>query len=147
MAKINKDNNISKLETIQQYPNTELLTSVCKSFEENEISFTVTHRGKSSPICNCNTVRDLLKNVFYPIIQNNLNDFEKGPKQAEPDYYGINKRFEFEQKAFMKSPKFSIGNFTSYVNMLCEDDGVCKKLFQSKYLVFEYTIIREKISP
>jgi len=49
-----------------------------------------------------------------------LDDFEEGPKQASPDYYGINKHFEFEQKVFMKSPGFDIGNFTSYINMLCE---------------------------
>jgi hypothetical protein len=121
MYKKNRDNKISKLKTIQQYPNTELLTSVCKSFEQDEISFAVTHRGKSSPTCNCNAVGGLLENVFFPIIQNNLSDFKEGPKQATPDYFGMNKRFEFEQKTFMKKPGFSLENFTSYVNILCED--------------------------
>ena len=45
----------------------------------------------------------------------------------------------------MKQPGFDIGNFTSYVNMLTEDGGVYKKLFKTKYLVFEYSIIDEKI--
>jgi hypothetical protein len=45
----------------------------------------------------------------------------------------------------MKNPGFDIGNFTSYVNMLCEDGGVYKKLFKTKYLVFEYKMINEQI--
>ena len=47
------------------------------------------------------------------------------------------------KKCFMKRPGFDIGNFTSYVNMLCED--LYKKLFKTKYLVFEYTITNKKI--
>ncbi len=145
MSDINNHANVSELETIQQYPNSEILTSVCKSFEGQEISLTVTFMGKIIPICNCNAVGDILEDVFYPIIKENLDDFEKGPKQASPDYYGINKHFEFEQKVFMKNPNFDIGNFTSYVNMLCQDGGVYKKLFKTKYLVFEYAIINKKI--
>ena len=129
-------------ELIQQYPNSDILTNICKSFEEQEISLTVTFMGKSIPICNCNAVGDILEDVFYPLIKEELDDFEEGPKQASPDYYGINKYFEFEQKVFMKSPGFDIGNFTSYVNMLCENGGVYKKLFKTKYLIFEYAIIK-----
>ena len=136
---------MSGLESIQQYPNSEILTNICKSFEEQDISLTVTFMGKSIPICNCNAVGDILEDVFYPIIKDKLNDFEEGPKQASPDYYGMNKYFEFEQKVFMKTPGFDIGNFTSYVNMLCEHGGVYKKLFKTKYLVFEYTMVDEKI--
>ena len=145
MSEINNHTNFSELETIQQYPNSEILTSVCKSFEGQEISLTVTFMGKIIHICNCNAVGDILEDVFYPIIKDNLDDFEEGPKQASPDYYGINKHFEFEQKVFMKSPGFDIGNFTSYINMLCQHGGVYKKIFKTKYLVFEYAIINEKI--
>jgi hypothetical protein len=134
-----------KNEIIQEYPNREILTNICSSFEDQEISFTVTFMGKSILICNCNAVGDILEDVFYKLIKEHIDDFEEGPKQASPDYYGSNKNFEFEQKVFMKNPAFDIGNFTSYVNMLCEDDGVYKKLFKTKYLVFEYTIINEKI--
>jgi len=27
-----------------------------------------------------------------------LNDFEEGPKQLSPDYYGMNKEYEFENR-------------------------------------------------
>ena len=131
MSNVNDEVNMSELEIIQQYPNSELLTNVCKSFEEQEILLTVTFMGKNITICNCNAVGDILEDIFYPIIKDKLDDFEEGPKQASPDYFGMNKHFEFEQKVFMKSPGFDIGNFTSYVNMLCEDGGVYKKLFKT----------------
>jgi len=131
--------------TIQEYPNKEILVNLCKTFEEQEITLTATFMGKIIPIYNCNAVGNILEDVFYPIIKEKLDDFEEGPKQASPDYYGENKIFEFEQKVFMKTPSFDIGNFTSYVNMLTEDGGVYKKLFKTKYLIFEYSIIGEKI--
>ena len=136
---------MNKLERIKEYPNNEILRNVCKSFEEQEITLTITFMGKSINICNCNAVGNILEDVFYPIIKEKLDDFEEGPKQASPDYYGLNKYFEFEQKVFMKNPNFDIGNFTSYINMLCDDDGVYKKLFKTKYLIFEYNIINQKI--
>jgi hypothetical protein len=145
MSEINHEPNMSELETIQQYPNNEILNNVCKSFEGQEIALMATFMGKNFPICNCNAVGDILEVIFYPEIKEKIDDFEEGPKQASPDYYGTNKSFEFEQKVFMKKPGFDIGNFTSYVNALCQDGGVYKKLFKTKYLVFEYAIINKKI--
>ncbi len=141
----NKSDNISILETFQEYPKSEILTKLCKSFEEQEISLTATFMGTLIQLKNCNAVGNILEEIFYPHLIDKLDDFEEGPKQASPDYYGKNKTFEFEQKAFIKNPGFDIGNFTSYVNMLCEDGGVYKKLFRTKYLVFEYAIHNDKI--
>ena len=128
----------------ENYPNNEKLINVCKSFEDTEITLTATFLGKKIIISNCNAVGDILEDVFYEIIKYNLDDFKQGPKQSSPDYYGIN-NFEFEQKVFMKNPSFDIGNFTSYIDTLCKDGGVYKKLFKTKYLIFEYVIINEKI--
>jgi hypothetical protein len=135
------------MSNINQYPDKEKLIKICKSFETEEISLTAICKKKNIPICNCNAVGDILEDVFYSLIKEQIVDFEKGPKQFPPDYYvyGLNEKFEFEQKVFMKSPGFDIGNFTSYVNMLCEEGGVFKKLFKTKYLVFEYEIIDKKI--
>lgn len=136
---------VLELEPVQQYANNEILTTICKSFEGQMITLTVTFMGKSIPICNCNAVGDILEDIFYPVIKDKIDDFEKGPKQSSPDYYGTDKYFEFEQKVYMKYPGFDIGNFTSYINMLCEDGGVYKKLLKTKYLVFEYAIINKQI--
>jgi hypothetical protein len=134
-----------ELESFADYPRSQILIRVCKSFEKMDVGLVATFMGKNIPICNCNAVGDILEDVFYPIIKESLDDFEEGPKQASPDYYAMNRQFEFEQKVFMKQPGFDIGNFTSYVNMLCEAGGVYKKLFKTKYLVFEYTIVEGKI--
>jgi len=132
---------------LEEYPNREILINICNSFEKQEITLTAIFMEKSIPIYNCNAIGNILEDIFYPIIKNELPEFEKGPKQASPDYFGDkNKTFEFEQKTFMKTPGFDIGNFTSYVNMLCEENGVYKKLFKTKYLVFEYTIDNAKIN-
>jgi hypothetical protein len=136
---VNNENNI------EEYPDTEILTNICRTFEDQEITLTARFMKKTTPIYNCNAVGDILEDVFYPMFKEHLNDFEEGPKQSSPDYYGKDKMFEFEQKAFMKQPGFDIGNFTSYVNMLAEEGGVYKKLFRTKYLVFEYTIVDKKI--
>jgi hypothetical protein len=149
---IKKNNNTNNIDTIEKhksnienYPNNKILLNVCKSFEKEEITLSATFIRKTIPFYNCNSVGDILEDVFYPIIKEKLNDFEKGPKQASPDYYGKGKQFEFEQKVFMKQPGFDIGNFTSYINTLSKDGGVNKKIFKTKYLIFEYSIIEEKI--
>lgn len=127
------------------YPNSNLLIDICKSFEEQEITILATFMGKNIPISNCNAVGDILEDIFYPSIKEKIQDFEEGPKQASPDFYGMNRQYEFEQKVFTKQPSFDIGNFTSYVNTLCEDGGVEKKLFRTKYLVYEYAIVHNSI--
>jgi hypothetical protein len=57
----------------------------------------------------------------------------------------MNKYFEFEQKVFMINPGFDISNFTSYISQLCEPEGVFRKLFRTKYLIFEYYIVEQNI--
>lgn len=125
---------------IKEYPHKETLKRVCQTFEGKKLTMYTEFMGERIRICNCNAVGDILEDVFYPIIKKELEDFEEGPKQASPDYYGMNKQFMFEQKVFMTSPGFDIGNFTSYITQLCEEGGVYKKVFQTKYMVFEYTI-------
>jgi hypothetical protein len=87
-------------------------------------------------------------NRILPIIKEQLPDFKKGPKQSSPDYYGYNNKnnqFEFEQKTFTINPNFDIGNFTSYISQLCEQDGLFRKLLNTKYLIFEYIVDKNNI--
>ena len=138
-------NESPKLVKIDEYENKNKLIEICKSFENQYISLNATFMGIEIPVYNCNAVGDILEDIFYPIFKKVLDDFEEGPKQAPPDYYAMNKKYAFEQKVFMCNPGFDIGNFTSYVNQLCENDGVYNKLFNTKYLIFEYMIDNKKI--
>ena len=133
------------MEKIKEYPNKETLLNICKSFENQEITLNASFMGKNIPIFNCNVVGYIFEDILYNIINEKLDDFIKGPKQSSPDYYGNNKDFNFELKVFTKKPGFDIGNFTSYINMLCNENGVYNKLFKTKYLIFEYEINEEKI--
>jgi hypothetical protein len=134
-----------ELDPIVKYNNTDSLIEICKSFEGQSVKITATFMEKTIVIDNCNAVGDILEDIFFECIKEKLIDFEEGPKQASPDYYGMNKQYEFEQKVFMTSPGFDIGNFTSYVNQLCNENGVYKKLFNTQYLVFEYILENNEI--
>ena len=80
-----------------------------------------------------------MEDIIYAKIKEKLDDFEEGPKQASPDFYGDNKNCEFELKVFGNDPNFDISNFQSYIEQLCSPNGVFKKLFKTKYIIFEYT--------
>lgn len=132
------------LDIITEYPSTDVLINICKSFENQYVTLGATFMGKYLTINDCNVVGYIAESIFYPIIKEHIIDFERGPKQLSPDYYGMNKQFEFELKLFIGKPGFDIGNFESYVNMLVENGGVYRKLFRTKYLAFEYSIDSNK---
>lgn len=98
MSEINNHTNFSELDIIQQYPNEQILISVCKSFEGQEIIVQSSFMEKKSTVCTCNAVGDMSEELFYPIFKEKLDDFEKGPKQASPDYYGIIKLLSLNKK-------------------------------------------------
>ena len=64
MSDINDEPKMSELEIIQQYPNSNLLTNICKSFEDQELTLSATFMGKIIPIYNCNVIGNILENVF-----------------------------------------------------------------------------------
>lgn len=122
------------------YPNLEALDTLCKSFVGKKIHLTASFNGHSLAIMNPNLVGDLLEDIFYPFYKEACPDFEEGPKQESPDYFGHGKEFQFEQKAFYESPGFDISNFTSLVHQMSKPGGLIKKIFKTKYLVYEYSL-------
>jgi hypothetical protein len=135
--------NTTKAETASkqiEYPQLERLNALCKSFVGRKIYLTASFNGRSIGIKNPNLVGDLLEDIFYPFYKDACPDFEEGPKQESPDYFAKQQEFQFEQKAWYQSPGFDISNFTSLVHQMSKPDGVEKKLFKTKYLVYEYDI-------
>jgi len=122
------------------YANETELLDVCNSFVKQSAKVYCEFGGRRIPIANCNLVGDLLEDIVYPFIKEKLPDFEEGPKQASPDFFGDNKNYEFELKVFKGGPGFDIGNFASFVTQLAKEGGVYRKLFNTKYMVFEYDI-------
>jgi hypothetical protein len=120
-----------------EYPNIEKLNELCKSFVGKKIHISASFNGHSLPIINPNLVGDILENILYPLYKSTCPDFQEGPKQESPDFFGMDD-FRFEQKAFIGSPGFDISNFTSFVTQISKPGCLEKKIFRTKYLVYEY---------
>jgi hypothetical protein len=125
---------------LPMYSQTDKLLKVCQGFVGQTIRLAATFMGKEIPISNTNLVGDLLEDCFWPHFKEALPDFEEGPLQDPPDFWAEKRSFGFELKAFAKTPGFDVAPFASLVDQLEADGGVLKKLFQTKYLIFEYAI-------
>lgn len=128
--------------TRTNYVNLEALDTRCKSFIGEEIYMTADLKRKKKTIVikNPNVVGESLDSILFPFFKETCPDFEKGPKQESPDFFAEKKEFQFELKAFCGSPGFDISNFTSFIHQISNPGGLVKKLFKTKYLVYEYGI-------
>lgn len=133
---------ITDKKKIENDPDLQTLCSVCHKFigKKCKLLAIFDYDDKTTPISNCNIVGDVLENVFYQRLREKLPLFKNGPKQKSPDFWNRNKKYEYELKCFTKSPSFDLSNFRSYITQLCETNGVYRKLFQTKYLIFEYSM-------
>lgn len=116
----------------------ERLLSLCKSFVGEKIHMRASFRNATVPVTNPNLVGDLLEDIFFPFYKEVCPEFERGPKQEPPDFIG--EEFQFEQKAFNGKASFDISNFTSLVHQMSKPGGLEKKVFKTKYLVYEYDL-------
>jgi hypothetical protein len=127
------------MSTIPLYLNTPRLLEVCNSFVGQTLRPVVHFMGRDIPVNDPNIVGNMFETVAWNSGLKEIGDVEEGPLQEPPDFYVQNREFQLEMKVYRKSPAFDLSNFNSYVNQLCEDGGVMKKLFKTKYLVFEYS--------
>jgi hypothetical protein len=135
----------SSKKQIPLYAKTTELETTCRGFVGQRIALVAEFMGRKIPVTNTNLVGDMLEDIFFHGGLKDLGDFEEGPKQASPDFYAEDKRFHFEQKVFANSPGFDIGNFESLVAQMTEDGGLFKKLFLTRYLVFQYKIVDDQV--
>lgn len=125
---------------LPRYGKTEILMNACKNMVGENVKLYASFCGQDYVISNCNLVGDVLETICLVQLQTCLDDIELGPKQASPDFWCDNRLFEYEHKVYMKQAGFDLANFESYVDQLCKPNGVFRKLFQTKYLVFEYAM-------
>lgn len=118
------------------------LNKLCKSFINHNVKLTAlfSYDKKYTFVSNCNAVGDILEEIFFERFKKVSPTIKVGPKQSSPDFWTHNKEFEYEMKVFTKNPSFDVSNFSSYISQLVEKNGVFRKLFQTKYIVFEYEI-------
>lgn len=123
-------------------PKTEEIKKICQSLVGSKINinFTITlnnEKDYSGKIDNCNIIGDCMEDILYPFIKNYIPTFEKGPKQASPDFYN-SKIWEWELKCFNNNPGFDISNFNSYISQL--KNNLERKLYKTQYLIFKYKL-------
>ena len=124
-------------------PNTSEIKQICESLVgcKINIGFTITLKSGgtlSGEIDNCNIIGDCMEDILYPFISKNIPTFEKGPKQASPDFYN-SKIWEWELKCFSNTPGFDISNFSSYISQL--EENLERKMYKTQYLIFKYNLI------
>jgi hypothetical protein len=124
------------------------LNKLCNKFINHKVSVNTffTYDNQSSCAINPNSVGTILEELFFNKIQNELPNLTKGPSQQSPDYFlkyeDDNKSYniECEMKCFKGTPNFDISNYDCYINQLVKDNGVYRKVFNTKYLIFQYDI-------
>ena len=135
--------------SVKQYlgnQNDDLIKDNCLVFVGQEIKLYASLNGLHIPIINCNSTGNILESVVFSHLEQYIPDIEKGPKQASPDFWCNNRKYEYEQKCFCTHPCFDISNFESYIEQLCEPGGVLRKLLKTKYLIYEYATDDEVIT-
>ena len=100
-------------------PQTQEIERICRSLigSKTIISYrTIKSDGEiiSGELDNTNIVGDSMENILYECIHKQIPSFEKGPKQASPDFYN-SKIWEWELKCFTGSPNFDISNLNRYI--------------------------------
>ena len=116
-------------------PDIKIFKNTCTKFVGKTITMCATfdYDNETTKINDCNMVGNILENIFYPRLNKVLPSLEQGPKQLSPDYWNRNKRYEYEQKCFTGNPSFDVANYRSYITQLCEENGVYRKVFNTKY--------------
>lgn len=139
--------NIVKNKKLPIDPNYDNLVERCNNFVSHKIKLLASFSfdDKQTQVSNCNAVGDILESIFYPRFKQIMPSMKVGPKQSSPDFWTERKKFEYEMKTYTIKPSFDIANFSSYISQLTEDHGVFRKLFRTKYIVFEYEIKDEII--
>ena len=94
------------------------------------------------------SVGTILEERFFHTLKNQFPTLTNGPPQQSPDYFltdPTNHSIECEMKCFKGTPGFDISSYDCYINQLIQPSGVYRKLFNTKYLIFQYEIERDVI--
>ena len=146
LVKSRMENLVKQFEALTVTPKCTLIDAhlcdihdICLSLVGKKIKFFAQYDDDYIELDNCNLVGDALETIAFKSISKRVN-INKGPNQSPPDFWCCNKEYAYEQKCFTNQPNFDIANFESFVDQLCQQDGVLQKVFKTKYLVFEYKL-------
>lgn len=133
------------MDALPEYSQASKLIELCTSLVGLVITVSASFNGKILPIINVNAVGNILEEVLYPTLRDELG-FRQGPGNAPTDFFGDKTdNYKFELKTFTGTPGFDLAAFLSYIDQLCKANGVFDKLFRTKYIVFEYSMENQSI--
>jgi len=120
----------------------------CQQLVGTDFVLSVSFDSELLPLEDCeglnNAVGSILEQMIFLILKKKLPYIERGSKQKSPDYYN-RKIYEYELKCFEKNAGFDISAYNSYIEQLVLPNGICRKVFNTNYLVFKYNISDCKI--
>jgi len=114
---------------------------------EIKINSNIKLKNKSTwcfKLSNKNIVGDSLEEIIFPYLKKYFKHFKCGPKQKSPDFFNGDE-FEYEMKTYTNKPSFDLGSFTGFLKQLTARGGVERKLFKTKYLIFQYHHNKEDV--
>ena len=125
-----------------QDPDANLIKQRCEKLIGGEIKINsnIKLNDKSTwcfSLSNKNIVGDSLEEIIYPYLKKYFKNIKKGPPQNSPDFYNDGK-FEYEMKCYTRKPCFDLGSFNGFIKQLTAEGGVERKLYKTKYIIFEY---------
>jgi len=125
------------------FPNEDRFVEHCRSYIGKKFGITASFDDENSEkIVNHNIIGDILENLMYPVYRRCIH-IVQGPRQQPPDFIAYDDWF-IEQKSFLGSPGFDISNFASFVKQLAEEGGVIRKIFKTKYIIYEYKFLEQE---
>lgn len=129
-------------------PDCSIIKKRCEQLIGKDFVMSVSFDSEVLPLEECeglnNAVGCILEQMVFLMLRKELSFLERGAKQKSPDYYNRN-IYEYELKCFEKKPSFDISAYNSYVKQLEHPNGLQRKLFDTKYLVFKYCLTGSKI--
>jgi len=129
-------------------PDYNTIKEQCQQLVGKDYVLSVSFDSKILPLENndglINAVGSILEQIIFLELKKELPYLERGPKQKSPDYYN-RKIYEYELKCFEKSAGFDISAYNAYIEQLVLKNGICRKVFNTKYLVFKYNLYGCKI--
>jgi hypothetical protein len=124
-------------------PDHHTIKEQCQQLVGKDFVLSVSFDSEILPLEDCeglnNAVGSILEQTIFLVLKKVLEQFERGPKQKSPDYYN-RKKHEYELKVFEKSAGFDISAYNAYIEQLALKNGICRKVFNTKYLVFKYNL-------
>jgi len=124
-------------------PDYEIIHEQCRRLVGKEFVLSISFDSMVLPIGECpglnNAVGSILEETIFLLLKKILPHIERGPKQKSPDYYNRGK-YEYELKTFEKNAGFDISSYNAYIEQIIQENGLYRKIFDTKYLVFRYSL-------